>query len=91
VFDSSAADGLDARYELRFGDQSFAARVSEGRFDVARGTAEDPDAIIDTDPVTLVSLLWRGGSLAGALASESLRIDGSRRAVERFLRLFSLR
>jgi DNA-binding HxlR family transcriptional regulator len=90
LFDSSAADGLDANYELRFGDHRFRARVADGRLELARGDAKAPDAIIATDPGTLSALLWRGGRLAQALSSGDVEVEGDRRAATRFLSLFPL-
>jgi DNA-binding HxlR family transcriptional regulator len=90
LFDPSGAEGLSASYELRFGEQRFHARVSDGRLEVARGSADAPDATIETDTGTLSALLWHGRRPAEALRSGDLKIDGSRRAAERFLRLFPL-
>jgi DNA-binding HxlR family transcriptional regulator len=90
LFDPSAADGLIASYELRLGDQRFRARVADGRFEVVRGSAEAPDATIETDTGTLSALLWHGRRLAEALRAEAIVIEGSRPAVERLLRLFPL-
>jgi DNA-binding HxlR family transcriptional regulator len=90
LFDPAAADGLDARYELRLGEQRFNARVADGRLEVARGSADDPDASIDTDTGTLSALLWHGRRLPEALRARDIAIEGSRPAVERFLRLFPL-
>jgi DNA-binding HxlR family transcriptional regulator len=90
LFDPAAADGVNASYELRLGDQRFHARVAEGRLEIARGSADDPDASIDTDTGTLSALLWHGGRLAEALRARNIAIEGSRPAVERFLCLFPL-
>jgi DNA-binding HxlR family transcriptional regulator len=90
LFDPDAADGLDASYELRFGEQRFRARVADGRFEVARGGADDPDGTIDTDPGTLAALLWQGRRLTEALDSGAVRVEGNRAAVRRFLGLFPL-
>ena len=90
LFAPAAADGLDAVYELRLGKQRFHARVSDRRFEVARGDAERPDAIIETDPVTLAGVLWHGRSRAQAMRRGAIRLDGDRAAAESFLRLFPL-
>src|SRR3984893_14259104 len=66
VFHPSAANGLSARYELRLGEHTFHARVSDGRLELARESAEDPDAIIDTDTGTLAAVLWHGRPLRDA-------------------------
>jgi DNA-binding HxlR family transcriptional regulator len=90
MFDPVAAEGLEAVYELRFGEESFSAVVADGRFEIERGGAEEPDAIIESDPATLAALAYEGASLDGAVRSGELRIEGEREAVERFLGLFSL-
>jgi DNA-binding HxlR family transcriptional regulator len=90
LFDPSAANGLSATYELRLADQPFHARVADGRLEVARASAEKPDATIETDTGTLSALLWHGRRLPEALRSGDVEIEGSRPAVERFLRLFPL-
>jgi DNA-binding HxlR family transcriptional regulator len=84
LFEPAAADGLDARYELRLGDQRFRVHVADGRLDVARGPADQPDATIESDAGTLASVLWHGR------APGDLETTGSARAVKRFLRLFPL-
>jgi DNA-binding HxlR family transcriptional regulator len=90
MFDPGAAEGLEAVYELRFGEERFRAVVADGRMEIERGGAEEPDATIETDVGTLAALVYEGGSLDGALRSGELRIEGEREAVERFLGLFSL-
>ena len=89
-FDADAAEGIEATYELRLGEEVFRAEVGEGRFEVARGDAERPEAIIETDAGTLGALIYEGGSLAEALGSGEMKIGGEKEAVERFLTLFRL-
>jgi DNA-binding HxlR family transcriptional regulator len=90
MFDARAAEGFGASYELRLGEESFRAEVAEGRFEVARGSAEEPDAIIESDAGTLAALVYEGRQLAEALRRGDVRIEGDEEAVERFLSLFSL-
>jgi DNA-binding HxlR family transcriptional regulator len=90
LFAPGAAAGLDASYELRFGEQSFRVRVADGELELARGNAEEPEATIESDPGTLSMVLWQGRPLADALRSGAIRIEGSRPAVTRFLALFPL-
>jgi DNA-binding HxlR family transcriptional regulator len=88
-FDSSAAAGVRATYELRLGEHQFHARVARGAFEVARGTADDPDAIIiAADPAALRAVLWHGRKLGAAVRSGDVEIEGSRRAAQRFVELF---
>jgi DNA-binding HxlR family transcriptional regulator len=90
MFDPLAADGLKASYELRLGEDRFRAVVADGRFEVARGGAERPDATIETDAGTLAALVYDGRRLEEALRSGDVEIEGDESAVARFLTLFPL-
>jgi DNA-binding HxlR family transcriptional regulator len=90
MFDPLAAEGLEASYELRLGEDRFRAEVVDGRFEIARGEAEQPAAIIETEAGTLAALVYGVRQLADAVGSEHLQIEGDWSAVERFLGLFSL-
>jgi DNA-binding HxlR family transcriptional regulator len=90
LFDPSAARGFDASCELRLGEQRFHLRVADGRLNAARGSADRPDATLETDPRTLSAVLWHGLRLADAERSGALTIDGSRRSMSKLLRLFPL-
>jgi hypothetical protein len=88
-FDPDAAEGLSARYELRLGDGvAFRIRVADRRFEAGRGGDEDADAIIEADATILNAVLWNRCTLAEALRAGGIRIEGDRRAVERFVTLF---
>jgi DNA-binding HxlR family transcriptional regulator len=88
LFDPAAADGLRGTFELRLGEQAFRARVEDGRLDVARGESDGADATLATDPDTLTHVMWHGGSLAEAEREGTLRVEGDRAALKRFLALF---
>ncbi len=91
LFDSALVDGAaESTYELRLGEHAFEARVHDGRLDVTRGAARDPDATISSDPRTLQQVLWHGRSLREALRSKAITLAGDRRAAQRFLALFPL-
>lgn len=90
MFDARAAEGLGASYELRLGEDRFRAVVADGRFEIERGNAEHPDAIVEGDSATLAALVYGDLKLAEALRSGDLRIEGDEAAVERFLGLFPL-
>ena len=90
MFDPSAAQGFGGSYEFRFGEDSFRAVVDDGRFEISRGRADDPDATVEADSDTLAALIYAGRPLAEALESGDLEIEGDRSAVERFLGLFPL-
>jgi DNA-binding HxlR family transcriptional regulator/putative sterol carrier protein len=90
MFDTEAAEGLEAIYELRLGEDRFRAEVTGGSFEVERGGADRPDATIEADSTTLAGLVYRGRPLAEALRSGDVKIEGDEGAVERFLTLFPL-
>jgi DNA-binding HxlR family transcriptional regulator/putative sterol carrier protein len=90
MFDSDAAEGLEASYELRIGEDRFRAEVTGCSFEVERGSAERPDAIIETDLATLAGLVYQERSLAEAQRSGDLKVEGDQAAVERLLTLFPL-
>ena len=84
VFDPAAADGLSETYELRLNEEPFRIRVAGGRLEAARGSADQPAAVIDTDPATLATVLWHGGRRS------DLGIEGDKAAARRFMNLFPL-
>jgi DNA-binding HxlR family transcriptional regulator/putative sterol carrier protein len=90
MFAPHAAEGLRASYELRLGEDVFGAVVDDGRFEIARGSAEKPDATIETDAATLAALVYESRELAKALRAGEVKIEGDEAAVERFVRLFPL-
>jgi DNA-binding HxlR family transcriptional regulator len=90
MFDPGAAKGFEASYELRIGEDRFRVEVSGDSFEVERGSAERPDATIEVDSDTLAGLVYNGCSLAEALRSGDVKIEGDEAAVERFLTLFPL-
>jgi DNA-binding HxlR family transcriptional regulator/putative sterol carrier protein len=89
-FDSGAAHGLRAGYELRLGEDHFRIEVADDEVEVARGGADQADATIDTDPGTLATVLWGARPLADAQRSGKMTIEGDKAAVERFVRLFPM-
>jgi DNA-binding HxlR family transcriptional regulator len=79
LFDADA--DFEASVELRLGGDRFHARVAGGRFEVARGAAERPDATIEGEPGPLAAALWHGQPLTAA-------IEGDRDLARRFFALF---
>jgi len=90
LFDPAAAQGLQAGYELRLGEDRFAIDVTDGDIQIARGSADQADATIDTDPDTLNNILWEGRALADAQRAGTMTIEGDTAAVRRFVRLFPM-
>ena len=89
TFKPEKADGLDATYELRLGEVPFKISVKEREFMAARGEAESPDAVIESDADTIAGVVLRGNRLGKAVDSDAMRIDGSRRAANALFRALS--
>src|SRR3954462_4925508 len=88
LFDAPSAGRIDEQLELRLDGDRFRAHVAGGRLDIARGAADDPVAVIETDPATLSRVLWHGRKLAAAIRAGDVRIEGDGAAARRFLALF---
>jgi DNA-binding HxlR family transcriptional regulator/putative sterol carrier protein len=90
MFSSAAAAGFRSSIELRFGDDRFHAEIANGRIDLVRGHARQPDAIINASPDALASVVYGGRKLTDALRTGHLEIEGDHSAVKRFVALFPL-
>jgi DNA-binding HxlR family transcriptional regulator/putative sterol carrier protein len=92
LFDPELAGDLDARFELRLGGCVFDATVAGGHFEIDRDRAGAPaaDAVIATDPPTLIAVIHGHRPLADALRAGDVTIEGDKAAAKRFLRLFPL-
>src|SRR6188472_2484666 len=91
LFDAEAAAELRATYQLRIGEQRFRVGIAEGELELDRGPAAGPDvALTVPDAPTLAAVLTNQLALDDALSSGAVRIEGSKQAAKRFLRLFPM-
>lgn len=90
LFDAAGSTGVEADLVVRFGDDAFGIRLAGDTIRIERGEPHEPDAGIDSDPVTLGSVIWGDLSLAAAVRAGELRVSGDRALVERFVGLFPL-
>jgi DNA-binding HxlR family transcriptional regulator len=90
LFDPEAVGEMVATYELRLGEDLFHVDVADWEIELHRGAAVEPDAAIETDPGTLAAVLTGQLPLDEALNSGAVAIEGGRRAVARFLKLFPM-
>lgn len=90
MFSSDAAAGFKATIELRLGEDRFRAIVGKGELELTRGTADAPDAIIETDANTLVMVVYGGRKFADAVREGDLKIEGDKAVAKRFLSLYPL-
>ena len=78
------AKGFDARIGLRFGAETYLARVRKGRIKVTRGDLDSADAVIAAAPTALAAVVY------GGAAVDTLAIEGDLALAKRFLTLFVL-
>ncbi len=90
LFDPEAAGEMVATFELRLGADLFHVDVADWEIELRRGAAADADAAIETDPATLAAILTGQLALDDGLKSGAVAIEGGRRAVGRFLKLFPM-
>jgi DNA-binding HxlR family transcriptional regulator len=89
-FDSGAAAGLNAEYQLHVAEDPFRARVRDGRFEVDHGAAERPAAVLEGLPEAFAAVIYGGRDLAEAITAGDLVIGGDQESASRFLGLFPL-
>jgi len=90
LFDPERAGDLHARVQLDLGDQRFRAEVAGGRFEIERGEADAPDAVVTSDAGTLLAIAHGRLELAEARRAGDVSIDGDEQVAERFVGLFPL-
>ena len=78
------ARGFDARIGLRFGAETYLARVRKGRIKITRGDLDAADAVIATAPTALAAVVYGGAPV------DTLAIAGDLALATRFLTLFVL-
>ncbi|HEX3784410.1 MAG TPA: helix-turn-helix domain-containing protein [Pseudonocardiaceae bacterium] len=102
TFDAGRAGDLDTRIELRLEGDRFLAtisggtlrigRVESGRVESAGGAATGmtaaADAVMETDPATLRSVVFGGRALADALRAGVVLLTGEQDAATRFTGCF---
>lgn len=88
TFSPTHAGDLRATYRLRVDEDDFRASVADGQVDIAHGTVENPDAVIETDRVTLRNLVFAGARLADASNAGTVLVQGDEQLAARFLSVF---
>ena len=78
------AGDLDARIGFRFGDASYAVRLSGGRLDVERGDIENC-TVTFTGPPSAVAAVIHGGA-----PFDTIQVEGDMALARRFVTLFPL-
>jgi len=90
MLDPQRARGLRARIGFRIGDESYLARVVDGRIDVARDELEDADLVFAASAPTIAAAVYGGRPLDALEAEGALTVKGNRSLAKRFVKLFPL-
>jgi DNA-binding HxlR family transcriptional regulator/putative sterol carrier protein len=90
MFDSDSAADLDARLELRIGEDRFHAEIANGEMQLHRGPSARPDAVIEASADALVAVAYGGRKFLDALRAGELRVEGDKAVARRFFGLFPL-
>lgn len=91
LFDAEAAEGIESSCELRLGEERFLVTVAGGELELRRDLdGGGSRGAIETDPATLAAVLTGELPLDDAIASGAVAIEGGKRAIARFLRLFPM-
>ncbi len=90
MFDPEAASGVNARLELRLGEEVFQARIVNSVLELERGQLGQPDAVLEGDTEILKALAFGGVPLTEAVRTGALAVTGDQVLAERFFKLFKL-
>jgi DNA-binding HxlR family transcriptional regulator len=91
LFDAGVAGDLEAACNLRIGEDRFLVEVAGGEVHLERGATEDGAVTLAfPDAATMAAVLTTQLTLEDALSSGALRIEGSKQAAKRFLRIFPM-
>ncbi|HMF84344.1 MAG TPA: winged helix-turn-helix transcriptional regulator [Acidimicrobiia bacterium] len=75
-------------YELRVDGKALRLVVKDGRVSTPAASAEEPDAVLDTEPGVISELLSGAVELDAAIESGRVRVEGDRASAERFVEMF---
>ena len=88
AFDGTVAGDQAMVVEVRFPLGTFGVTVRDGSIDIARGPADSPDVVLETDPPTLEHVAFLGLAVDDAERRGALVVHGDRTLVPRFFDLF---
>jgi len=90
MLDPARARGLAARIGFRLGEETYLARLADGRIDIARGDVKSADVIFTGPARALAAAVYGGQPLSVLVAKKALMLDGDRALAEKFVTLFPL-
>jgi DNA-binding HxlR family transcriptional regulator len=88
AFDGAVAGDLAMAVEVRFPLGTFGVTVRNGSINIARGPAESPDVVLETDPPTLEHVAFSALAVDDAERQGELVVHGDHVLAQRFFDLF---
>jgi DNA-binding HxlR family transcriptional regulator/putative sterol carrier protein len=88
LFSPEAGKGLQATYELRFGDDVVTAEIVDGELRLSPRAAADPDTVLELDGPTFMDIATGKATADEALATGALRLEGSRASLDSLFMVF---
>lgn len=90
MLDRKRAKELKARIGFAISDETFLARLEDGRIEIARDALDGADLVFAGAATAIAAVVYAGQPLAALEAAGALEIRGNRKLAERFLTLFPL-
>ena len=91
MINSAQAGGIDARIGFRIGPDPFTAHLHDGRLDIVRAEAENPDfSIAAADASLIAAVVYGGQPLAALEQTGGITVEGDHALAERFVTWFPL-
>jgi DNA-binding HxlR family transcriptional regulator len=90
MFNTERAKGMDARIGFRIGEETFLARLTDGRIEIDRSPLDEADVIFTGTPPVLAGAIYGGQKLEMLEQAGALQVEGDRALAQRFVGLFPL-
>jgi DNA-binding HxlR family transcriptional regulator len=90
MFNAERAKDMDARIGFHLGEETFLARLADGRLEIARGPLDGADLILTGAPPVLAGAIYGGQPLEALEQAGVLQVEGDRTLAQKFVRLFPL-
>jgi DNA-binding HxlR family transcriptional regulator len=90
MFLADKAEGIEMTIALKLEGEEFALRIADSELVVQCAASEEPDAVIEADPMALIGFLYHGEDLTALEKAGAIKIEGDRKAIKRLPSLFEL-
>lgn len=88
IFEPAQAEGVEAVFEFRVGDETLHARIDDGTIEARYGPAEHPEAVITATEDAFARLASGEQGLVDAIRERDVSVTGGRSSISGLGRLF---